>query len=339
MSHPPYSFGPSNDPGQQPPADPYQPSGYPPPYPDPAYGDPGYHDPGQQHGYPGHTGYQPTQPYPPQQYSGGYPGQQPGYPSQPYSPGPSYPQQPGYGAHPPYPGYPGYPPEPPKGNRTGVIVGVVAVLLVLVVGGGVAAAFAVSHDKKQPLAQTTGGPAASASSTAGGGTDDGALHSGDLRRYLVPMPSGAHKCADEEGTDESLSLEQASNLSSDHDSRKQQLEHYKFKGGAVRCWVTSDHTTVDVRLYQFGSTDNAKSFFDSDIDGTGSDYTADNTTDVTGVPDGKSFASPEKNDQGYVQVISIGRNGDVVLVIAIAQLPPLKVSVSDTLLQQEYQKL
>jgi hypothetical protein len=218
-----------------------------------------------------------------------------------------------------------------------VIVAVVAVLLVLVVGGGVAAAFALNHDEKQPLAQSSGGPTASASATAG--TDDDATHSGDLRRFLVPMPSGAHKCADEEGTNESLSLEQASNLSSDPDSRKDQLEHYEFKGGAVRCWVDSDKTTVDVRLYQFGSTDDAKSFFDSDIEGTGSDYTADNTTDVSGVPDGKSFASPDKDNQGYVRVISIGHNGDVVLVIAIAQLPPLKVSVSDTLLQQEYQKL
>ncbi|GIH21144.1 hypothetical protein [Rugosimonospora africana] len=344
MSHPPYSFGPSNDPGQQPPADPYQPSGYPPAYPDPTYGDPAYHDPSQQHGYPGNTGYQPTSPYSPQQqYPGGYPGQQPGYPpQQQYPPAQGYPHQQGYGAsQPQYPGYPGYPPEPPKGNKTGVIVAVVAVLLVLVVGGGVAAAFAFNHDKK-PVAQGTGGPSDTPSvapSDGGSGTDTGSTHTGDLRSYLVPMPSGAQKCSDEEGTNESLSLDQASKLSSDPENRKKDLESYKFKGGAVRCWVTADNTTVDVRLYQFGETEKAKSFFDSDIEGTSTEYTANNITDVNGVPQGKSFAKPEKDSQGYVRVISIGLNGDVVLVIAIAQLPPLKVSVSETLLQQEYQKL
>lgn len=358
MSQPPYSFGPSNDPGHQPPADPYQPSGYPPPYSDPGYTDPAYRDPNQQPpgGYPGSPGYPPTtQQYPPQQYPGGYPGQQPGYPSEPYSGGPSYPTQQGYpgqqypgqqpgfpGAQAPYPGYPGYPPEQPKSSKTGVIVAVVAALLVLVVGGGVGAAFALSNHNKKPSAQQTGGPTGgtSAPATSGGtGTGTGATHSGDLRTYLVAMPTGAQKCSDEEGTNETLSLDQAANLSSDPQGRKDELQQYKFKGGAVRCWVSSDSTTVDVRLYQFGSSDNAQSFFDSDIDGTSSDYSAANTTDVSGVPGGKSFATPTKDSKGYVRVISIGLNGDVVLVIAIAQLPPLKVSASDTLLQQEYQKL
>jgi hypothetical protein len=38
-------------------------------------------------------------------------------------------------------------------------------------------------------------------------------------------------------------------------------------------------------------------------------------------------------------VISIGQRGDVVLVVAVKQLPPVNVSVAEDLLVQQYQKL
>ncbi|GAA5198021.1 hypothetical protein GCM10023322_70530 [Rugosimonospora acidiphila] len=352
----PYSPGPSYA-GQQPGyADPAQ-AGYPgqqPGYADPAQGgypgqQPGYADPaqggypGQQPGYadPAQGGYPGQQPgyadpaqggYPGQQpgyadpAQGGYLGQQPGYPGAPQGyPGaqPSYPgQQPGYpGAPQGYPGYPGYPAQPPKSNRTGLIVGIVAALVVVVVGGGIGAAFAFSHGH--------GG-----TSKAGGAT-----HSGDLRDYLVTMPSAAQKCEDEEGTNEVLSLDQAAQLSDNADARKSELQKFGFKTGAARCWVNSDDSSVDIRLYQFGSSTDAKGFFDEDIDGTSSAYDAANKADVAGVPDAKSFATPDKDDQGFVQALEIGLNGDVVMVVVTNQHAPLSLDSANDLLKQEYQKL
>jgi hypothetical protein len=153
------------------------------------------------------------------------------------------------------------------------------------------------------------------------------------------MPSSAKKCSTEEGTNENLSLDQAAQLSSNASSRKQTLQQYNFAKGAVRCWVASDKTTVDIRLYQFDSADNAKGFFDDDVSATSDGYDSANITDVAGVPKGKSFADTKPDGSGYVSVISIGANGDVVLVIAIAQPQPIKVSASDQLLVAQYQKL
>jgi hypothetical protein len=96
---------------------------------------------------------------------------------------------------------------------------------------------------------------------------------------------------------------------------------------------------VDVRLYRFGSTANASDFFDADISGTSPGYPADKITAVSGVPDGKSFANPAKDSNGYTRVISIGLRGDVVLVIAMAQTTALDVSLAENLLVQQYQKL
>jgi hypothetical protein len=300
VSQPQYPYGNPQDPASQPPSDPYQQAGYS-PFPDPAYPDPAY----QQATYPVPQQYPPTQPYQ---------------------------------------GYPAYAPAPqPRRGPTIVIVTVVALLLVLVVGGGIAAAYLIPKDK-QANAQSSQSPAPSdaaspsAAASASPTPDAGPTHGGDLRTFLVGLPSGLKKCPNEEGTNNALSLDQAANLSTDPAKRRQELQNYGFKDGAVRCWLAANGSVVDVRLYRFGSTANASDFFDADISGTSPDYSADNITQVPGVPGGKSFANPVKSSDGYVRVISIGRSGDVVLVIAVAQTT-LDVKSAENLLVQQYQKL
>ncbi len=333
VSQPPYPYGAPQEPSYPPPADPYQPTGYPPSY--------------QDQGYPNQAAYPPTQPYPNQPYS---PDPNQAYqpysapPQQQYSGGPAYaPAPPGPPPGPPGPqylNYPGYPqPTPPKsGGGTAAIIAVVAVLLVLVVGGGIAAAVVLSnHNKKtnagsSPTPGTSTGPSTAATPSA-------ATHSGDLRTYLVAKPSSARDCSTQEGTNENLSLDQAAQLSSNPSARKQTLQQYAYTKGAVRCWVAADKTTVDLRLYQFDSPENAHGFFSDNVSATSDGYDSGNITDVAGVPGGKSFADPKADSSGYVSVISIGLKGDVVLVVALAQPQPIKVSVSDSLLAQLYQKL
>jgi hypothetical protein len=301
VSQPQYPYGNPHDPASQPPSDPYQQAGYP-AFPDPAYPDPAY----QPATYPVPQQYPPTQPYQ------GYPG---------------YQQVP-----------------PPRRGPTIAIVTVVALLLVLVVGGGIAAAYLIpkhntpiAQNSQSPGPTGTGGPSAAASTSPTPAA--GPTHSGDLRDYLLPLPNGLKKCSNEEGTNNTLSLDQAAKLSSDEEKRRQELQDYKYTTGAVRCWVTGNGTVVDVRLYQFDSTSNASDFFAADIDGTSPGYTADQITPVSGVPDAKSFASPDKDNSGYTRVISIGLRGDVVLVVAMAQTTALDVSLSEKLLVQQYQKL
>jgi hypothetical protein len=319
VAQPPYPYGTPHDPANQPPSDPFQTAaGYPPPFPDPAYPDPAYHPATQPAQYP------PTQPY--------HPGQQ-GYQAGQY---PVYPPTPSY------PEYPTNPTQPRRGATVAIIV--VVALLVLVVSGGVAAAYLLpkNHNAAAGSSQSPGvtnSPTQASPTPASPSPAPGPTHTGDLRALLVAAPSGAKACPKEEGTNGSLSLDQAANLSNDPNQRRSELQKYSFTGGAVSCWVASDQTVVDIRLYQFDSTDDGLGFFNADIGGTTPGYSSDNITDVAGLPGAKSFADPTKDSNGYYRVISIGLRGDVVLVVALAQVQELKVPVAEQLLTQEAQKL
>lgn len=345
MSQPPYGspYGPSHqqhDPGLGAPVDPYQsPPGqsYDQAYPGspayPSYGDPGagYADPVS--GYPGNA-YQ--QSSPPNYADPGYPQQtQPYYQPQPQS-------QPGYGG----PGYPGsgYPPAPASGGGNRAVVVVLVVVLVLIlVGGGIGLVVFLSNKKSDtPTAGgTTGGTSTSAGPSASPTPSAGATHSGDLRNYLIPAPSGSRNWSKPLGTDRNLSIDQASELSSDPKARKEMLNQYNFTHGAVQCWISSGSLyVVDVRLYQFDTADHADGFFRDNLDATGAGYTSGNTAPVSGVPEAKSFSDPKKDAQGYVSVISIGLKGDVVFVVSMGEKgDKVDLAPSDALMAQQFQKL
>ena len=335
------------DPGLGAPVDPYQsPPGqsynqdY---HSSPAY--PSYGDPG---GYPdpvsGYPGGQYQQSAPPGYADQGYPQQtQPYYQPQPQQQPPA---QPGYGG----PGYPGtgYPPTPSPsgggGNRAVVIVLVVA-LVVILAGGGIGLAVFLSNKKSgNPTAGGTTGAPATTGATAGRSaspTPAAATHSGDLRTYLIDPPSGSRNWSKPLGTDRNLSLDQASELSSDPKARKEMLQQYNYAKGAVQCWISSGSLyVVDVRLYQFDTADHADGFFRDNLDATGAGYTSPNTGTVVGVPGAKSFADPKKDAQGYVSIISIGIKGDVVFVVSIGEKgDKVDLAPSDKLMEQQYQKL
>jgi hypothetical protein len=324
------------------PVDPYQsPPGqsYNQDYPSsPAY--PSYADPG---GYPDPVSGYPQAPYQ-QSAPPGYPDQ--GYPqqAQPYYQQPQS-APPGYGG-PGYPGSPGYPPTPSSGggNRAVVVVLVVA-LAVILVGGGIGLAVFLSKKSNTPVAGSTTG----AVPTATGGPTSrptptptlGATHSGDLRTYLIDPPSGSRNWSKPLGTDRNLSLDQASELSSDPKARKQMLQQYNYIKGAVQCWISSGSLyVVDVRLYQFDTADHADGFFRDNLDATGAGYTGPNTNTVVGVPGAKSYSDPKKDAQGYVSIISIGIKGDVVFVVSMGEKgDKIDLAPSDKLMEQEYQKL
>jgi hypothetical protein len=305
---------PPPDPAYPPPSDPYQ-GGYPPAFPDPA-------------AFPGQAGF-PGQPAFPDPSTPGYlpPEAQPGYPG--------FAQQWGQ------PGYPAYPPPPPprRGGAASVIVVVVA-LLVVVVGGGIAAALWLpGHTRSSAIDTGPSGAASPASSVAGSALPStGAQADDDLTKKLVDRPEDSQVCTQPAGTNEHLTLDQAAGLSSDVPGRKAELASYNYVQGAVRCWTTGD-VLVTVRLYQFAADSDAAGFFNEDINSTSRLYTPGNISAVPGVPAAKTFATPKKDDQGYVSAVSIGVNGTVVLVATASQEPPLQVSVPNGVLAAQYQRL
>jgi hypothetical protein len=322
------AYGQQPDPALSPPVDPYyspnqQPGYDQPAYPGspsyPPYGDPGYADPTS--GHPGPQTYQPSPGYGQQGYS---------QPTQ-YQPPPQ--QQPGYGG-PGYPGAPGYPPTPSGGGGGRGAVVVIVVFLVLVVAGvAVGGGYFLLKDRK-----TT--PSANGSPTPSSSPSSPATHSKDLRTYLLDPPGGSKPWPSPPGTDRSLSLDQAAQLSGDPKARREILSRNNFTHGAVQCWVTSDKTSVQVRLYQFDSADHAEGFYRDDIDATAPSYDKDHTTTPAGVPEGYVYADSKKDSDGYLDVIGIGRKADVVFVVSVGQkADTADLTMPDLLMKQQYDKL
>src|SRR6266536_569091 len=336
VSQPPYNpYGPYGTPPQQPdptlraPVDPYASPGQPsydqsaypgsPAYP--SYNDPvGYPDPVS--GYPGSP-----PPYSAPGYGNqGYPQQQPQQPYYQQQP----PQQP-----PPY-GYPGYQQQPPSGGGgKGVVVALVVMLLLVLVGGGIAAFALLGNKSKGTTNAHTSPPATSQSPTPA----QAALHTGPRTGYLIDKPAGSRNWSTPLGTNGELSLDQAAQLSSDANERRKMLTENNFKGGAVQCWIGTDRSVVDVRLYFFDTPGHAEAFFKDDIDATSAGYTAANTTTVPGVPGAEMYVDPKKDDQGYVNAIAIGLKDDVVFVVSLGEkADKLDTTLPYSLMLKQYQK-
>jgi hypothetical protein len=222
------------------------------------------------------------------------------------------------------------------------VVIVLVVLLVLILVGGGIAAFALLG--KKPTPTPTAGPTTGTTQTGGATStptaDAGNVHTGDLRNYLIDPPSGSRNWATPLGTDRNLSLDQASELSTDANERRKMLQEDNYTHGAVQCWIGSDRSVVDVRLYQFDTEEHAKAFFTDDIDATSKGYTSANTTTVPGVPGGEMYIDPKKDAQGYVNAIAIGMKGDIVFVVSLGERgDTLDRTLPYGLMLKQYQKL
>ena len=104
-------------------------------------------------------------------------------------------------------------------------------------------------------------------------------------RSWYPGPNGAKKCSPEEGTNGALTLNQAAKLSTDPVERTAELQPLRLHRRRVHCWVGGDKTVVDIRLYQFDSTDGARA---SSPPTCGPPRRlGGQVTDVSGVPGGR----------------------------------------------------
>lgn len=233
--------------------------------------------------------YDPSASYQPSSY------QPPSYQPSAYEPATSFDPAgfgpPGYGASPGY-SQPGYPPQgypvgaypPPRKRRTGLIVGIVAIVLVLCVGGSIGGGLLIART----LDATADGPAAplnpaspqvapssrptpatspatspsgvpSTRPTASVSAPAGQHFGGDLRELLLPRPAGTVPWKDFKDADGKLTLAETKGLFTSPDAVGDELSSYHFERGAVTHWGKGN-VFVLIFLFQFDTATDAKDY-------------------------------------------------------------------------------
>ena len=251
-------------------------------------------------------------------------------PAPPEAPGQPYPQPYPYLGYPPPAAYPpmGPPPAPRKQHTKLIIGGVVVLVFVACTGVSTAVKIMGPTLNRSPVATATS-PYASAPPAR--------THGGDLSQYAVAAPTDARTC-NSHPTDQNLTLDQAAALSTNPTARAMAFRRYEFQRGFSRCWISNTGTLVDLRLYQFSTAELAGAFHTQDVlANTRGSWGA--TTDVPGIPGGKSFVKSTLDKDGYAQTLSVCQLGDISVAIATNQLPPASASVSNQILVDEYAML
>lgn len=143
------------------------------------------------------------------------------------------------------------------------------------------------------------------------------VHSGDLRYFLLPVPSDASVVGPPEGS--TLSAAQVASVYRDGSVVLNDLKELGFKGGASRNYQTGDAKYhVDVQLLHFGSSSAARTWVVGDQTMPGWKKFA-----IAGHPEIKADEVPIKGVSGEAGLRAIGYRGDVVYVVAVIGEPPV----------------
>src|SRR5262249_40402109 len=141
----------------------------------------------------------------------------------------------------------------------GLMIGLTAIGLVVgLVAGAAGAALVLRRPANTPTPQAAGGSLPTVSTPSP--TLSAISFSGDLRMLLLPPPKTSHPFAKPISTDGTLSADQIANAFKDPVRAKEVLQQDDFVAGAVEQWHDADNTEVLIKLYQFGSADEAKSW-------------------------------------------------------------------------------
>jgi hypothetical protein len=250
----------------------------------------------------------------------------------------------GYGPQAPY-GVPttGYPVAAPPKKRRGLIIGLIVAALVLVCGGAAAiAGLAIANKDKNngssatsPIPTSTGAASTSSSPTAATGPD----HSGDLRRFLIPLPKGADSVKHPLGSKNSFTAVQESKDWDDSDGRVSMLSVHGFDAGAVRQWE-SINSLNEVELFRFDNANGALLFMDGDVSG-GTDYFDNPATQVSvkNVPGGVLFYTKKKDKDRNTHAFASANCGDVTIEIWIDTYGTISVDYVSIMLRKQYAKV
>lgn len=154
------------------------------------------------------------------------------------------------------------------------------------------------------------------SSTVTGKVASG-VHSGDLRFFLLPVPSDGSAV----GTPDGDTLTAATVAASYSNSSQVLtiLQELGFKAGASRRYQTGDAKYhVNVRLLQFSSAENARAFASGDKPQTNAVAFS-----IPGYPDEKAYDIPLDASLGEARLRAVGFRGDVFFEVNVYGEPPV----------------
>ncbi|WP_370383215.1 hypothetical protein [Catenulispora sp. GAS73] len=147
------------------------------------------------------------------------------------------------------------------------------------------------------------------------------MHSGDIRYFLLPVPSDASAVGTPDG--DALTAAAAAAPYSNSSEVLKLLGQVGFKGGATRAYQTGDakyHVTV--RLLRFGSADVARAWANADKEMPGW-----SSFSIPGYPDEKAYDIPLDASLGEARLRAVGFRGDVFFEVNVYGQPPVDHAV------------
>lgn len=143
------------------------------------------------------------------------------------------------------------------------------------------------------------------------------VHSGDLRFFLLPVPSDASVVGSPDG--DTLNAATVAGSYSNSSQALKILQQLGFKSGATRRYQTGDAKYhVAVRLLQFSSADYARAWASGDT--PQADATA---FGIPGYPDEKAYDMPLDASLGEARLRAVGFRGDVFFEVDVFGEPPV----------------
>ncbi len=161
-----------------------------------------------------------------------------------------------------------------------------------------------------------------------------AIHTADLRSYLLAVPAGA--TAEPVGDDGTITLDQDAANTGNPAKRKSTLIGYGFVGEAARMWSAADGSEVEIVLIQFNSTVNAVDYV---TDAEGNSAVEFSNFPVAGLPGADVFIDPTTEHDGTIQVEGNSNEGDVAILIFDTEKTPGSPDTVATLLKAQHDAL
>lgn len=159
------------------------------------------------------------------------------------------------------------------------------------------------------------------------------VHSGDLRFFLLTVPSDASVVGSPDG--DALTAAAVAGSYANNAEALKALQELGFKTGASRGYQTGDAKYhVNVRLLQFSSADSARTWADADKPQPKAVPFA-----VPGYPDEKAYDIPLDASLGEARLRAVGFRGDVFFEINVYGQPPVDHQVLIDRVRKEIARL
>jgi hypothetical protein len=220
------------------------------------------------------------------------------------------------------------------------MVGLTAIGLVvgLLLGAG-GAALVLRRPATPVSTQAAGDQPTAATSTSAAVTPTPTHYSGDLRDLLLPAPTTSHPFAKPISKDGTITADQIASAFEDPARAMQALQQNEFVAGAVEQWHDADDTEVLIKLYQFGSADEAKSWQYFNQAGYASDSTTTDQSPIDGIDDSGCWVTKKVDSLGLVDTLGIATQHDIYMLVRVYQPHEQIRSRAIAIMKQQFARL